>query len=182
MLRLEQELDISSPLLHELVSRWSIVDNCFRFRKHLVPFKVVDVCFALGLRVVGEELCLQDDGGGLANKVFGGEDIKIDILLEKLGNKVYRKKNVDELCRLYILLLLYVFFFPRTSRTFSSFLFKVLDNLDALDGYNWGGAVYDLIIFSLTRSPEVYNNQTNGREIYLAGYVPVLQVSGNYEK
>jgi len=43
--------------------------------------------------VVGEKLYLQDDGGGLVNKVFGGEDIKIDILLEKLGNKVYRKKQ-----------------------------------------------------------------------------------------
>ena len=83
---------------------------------------------------------------------------------------------------MYILLLLYVFFLPRTSRTFSSFPFKVLDNLDALDGYNWGGAVYELIVSSLTRSSEVYNNQMNGREIYLASCVPVLQVSGNYEK
>ena len=52
------------------------------------------MCFALGLRVSGEELCLQDDGGGLVNKVFGGEDIKMNILLEKLGNKVYRKKKM----------------------------------------------------------------------------------------
>ena len=60
MLHLEEEFDISSPLLRELISRWSVDDNCFRIRQHLVPFKVVDVCFALGLRVVGEELCLQD--------------------------------------------------------------------------------------------------------------------------
>ena len=93
MLHLEQELDISSPLLRKLISRWSVDDNCFRIRQHLVPFKVVHVCFTLGLRVVGEKLYLQDDGGGLVNKVFGGEDIKIDILLEKLGNKVYRKKQ-----------------------------------------------------------------------------------------
>jgi len=90
MLHLEQELDISSLVLRKLISRWSIDDNCFRIRQHLVPFKVVDVCFALGLRVVGEQLCLEVNGGGLVNKVFGGEDIKIDILLEKLGDKVYR--------------------------------------------------------------------------------------------
>jgi len=69
-----------------------------------------------------------------------------------------------------------------TSRTFSSFPFKVLDNLDALDAYNWGGEVYDLIVYSLTRSSEVYNNQTNASEIYLIGCVPFVQVSGNYEK
>ncbi|XP_068487067.1 uncharacterized protein [Phaseolus vulgaris] len=120
-------------------SKMKIRVECFRIRQHLVPFKVVDVCFALGLRVSGEELCLQDDGGGLVNKVFGGEDIKMNILLEKLGK-------------------------------------KVLDNLDALDGYNWGGAMYDLIVSSLTRSSEVYNNQTNSREIYLAGCVPFLQL------
>jgi len=42
--------------------------------------------------------------------------------------------------------------------------------------------MYDLIVFSLTRSSEVYNNQTNAREIYLVDCIPVLQVSGNYEK
>jgi len=147
-----------------------------------MSFKVVDVCFVLGLRVVGEQLCLEDDGGGLVNKVFGGEDIKINILLEKSRDKVYRKKNVDEFCRLCIHILLYVFFLPRTSRTFSLFPFNVLYNLDALNAYNWDSVVYDLIISSLTRSSEVYNNQTNAHEIYLACCVPVLKVSGNYEK
>ena len=42
--------------------------------------------------------------------------------------------------------------------------------------------MYALIVSSLTRSFEVYNNQTNAREIYLAGCVPVMQASGNYEK
>jgi len=54
-----------------------------------------------------------------------------------MANKIYKKKtNIDEFCRLYIVILLYVFYFPRTSRSFSSFLLKVLENLDALDVYN----------------------------------------------
>jgi len=132
LLQLQEELDISSLVLRELISRWSVGDNCFRIRQHLMPFKLLDVCFVVGLPVVGQQLSLEDDGGGLVNKVFGGDDIKLDILMEKLRNQVYREKNVDEFYRLYILLLLYVFFFPRTSRTFSSFPFKVLDNLYAL--------------------------------------------------
>jgi len=92
MLQLEDELDISSFVLHKLISKCSVDDNCFRIRQHLVSFKVVDVCFALGLRVVGELLYLEDDGGGLVNEVFGREDIKINIFLEKLGDKIYRKK------------------------------------------------------------------------------------------
>jgi len=93
MLQLQEEFYISSPVLRELISRWSVDDSCFRIRQHLLPFKVLVVCFALGLPVVGQQLSLEDDGGGLVNKVFGGDDIKLDILMEKLGNQVYRKKK-----------------------------------------------------------------------------------------
>jgi len=36
---------------------------------------------------------LEDDGGGLVNEVFDGEDIKIYIVLEKIANKIYKKKK-----------------------------------------------------------------------------------------
>jgi len=81
MLQLQEELDISSPVLREMISRWSVSDNCFRITQHLMPFKVLDVCFAVGLPVVGLQLSLEDDDGGLVNKVFGG-DIKLDILMD----------------------------------------------------------------------------------------------------
>ena len=35
--------------------------------------------------MVGEKLHLEDDGGGLVDGVFGGEDKKIETLLEKNG-------------------------------------------------------------------------------------------------
>ena len=112
MLQLEEELDISCPVLRELISRWSVHNNCFRIKQHLVSFTVVDVCFALGLWVVGEQLHLKDDGGWLVNEVFGGEEIKIDILLEKLVGKVYKKMLMNYVSCTYFFYYMF-FIFPR---------------------------------------------------------------------
>jgi len=114
--------------------------NAFRIRQNLVPFCLVDVCFGLELLVVEEEVILEDNGGGLVNDLFdNGEEIKLHTILNKLGDKKFRKKkNVDDFWRLYILVALCVFYLPRTSRTFPSFPFKLLDNLNALHVYNWG--------------------------------------------
>ena len=53
----------------------------------------MDISFALWLRVVEEQLNLEDEGGGLVNEVFDGEDIKINTILKKLVNKVYKRKK-----------------------------------------------------------------------------------------
>ena len=62
---------------------------------------------------------------------------------------------------------------------FTSFAFKALDNLDALDLYNSRVVVYNALTTSLTRASKVYYQENNIREIYLAGCVVVLQVSEN---
>ena len=122
---------------------------------------------------------MENDGGGVVNTLFeeGGE-MNLSTILKKLEDKnLNRNKNVDDFVRLYILLGLYVFYVPRTFKTFTSFVFKCLDNLDALQLYNWGGAVYNVLVTSLTRASQVYYEEKNVSEIYLAGCVAVLQVS-----
>ncbi|KAK7342289.1 hypothetical protein VNO80_25236 [Phaseolus coccineus] len=64
MVEVEKVLDISSSLLRELMSKWSADNNAFGIRKSLVHFSLIDVCFGLGLWVVGEEVKLENDGGG----------------------------------------------------------------------------------------------------------------------
>ena len=177
MLEMDKVLDISNSLMRELLSRWAADKEAFRIRKSIVPFSTLDVCFALGLPVVGEEVKMENDGGGVVNTLFEeGEEMNLSTILKKLEDKNLNK-NVDDFVRLYILLGLYVFYVPRTSRTFTSFAFKCLDNLDALQLYNWGGAVYNVLVTSLTRASQVYYEDKNVSEIYLAGCVAVLQVS-----
>ncbi len=180
MLEMDKVLDISNSLMRELLSRWAADKEAFRIRKSIVPFSTLDVCFALGLPVVGEEVKMENDGGGVVNTLFEeGEEMNLSTILKKLEDKNLNK-NVDDFVRLYILLGLYVFYVPRTSRTFTSFAsfaFKCLDNLDALQLYNWGGALYNVLVTSLMRASQVYYEDKNVSEIYLAGCVAVLQVS-----
>jgi len=135
-----ESFDISNSLMRELLSRWTSDNEAFKIRKSLVPFSVLDVCFVLGLPVMRKEVKMENDGGGFVNRLFDeGEEIKLSTILEKMReNNFNTKKNVDDFCRLYILLGLCVFYVSRTSRTFTSFAFKYLDNLDSLELYNWG--------------------------------------------
>jgi len=82
------------------------------------------------------------------NELFNGEKIKINSILKILDDKNYRKKkNIDDFCRLYIVVALCVFYFPRTSKSFSFFPFKVLENLYALHYTNLGGGGGDFIFY-----------------------------------
>jgi len=78
MVEIDKVLDISNNLLRELLSR-SSSDNCaFRIAESFLPFSVVDEFFVLGFPVVGEEVKMENDGGGLVNRLFDdGEKIKL---------------------------------------------------------------------------------------------------------
>ncbi|KAK7364758.1 hypothetical protein VNO80_13500 [Phaseolus coccineus] len=64
MVQMEKVLDISNSLMKELLSRWASDNQTFRIRKSLVPFSVLDICFVLGLPVMGDEVKMENDGGG----------------------------------------------------------------------------------------------------------------------
>ena len=91
MLLIADPLKICSALLLELVSRWSVENKSFRIREHLVPFNVFDVCVVLDFSV--------------RVNLFGNEEI----IIEKIVLKLQEEDNVDNYCRLYILLMFSVF-------------------------------------------------------------------------
>ena len=65
---MDKVLEISNSLRRELLSRWATDKEAFRIRKSIVPFSTYDdVCFALGLSVVEEEVKMENDGGGVVN-------------------------------------------------------------------------------------------------------------------
>ena len=70
-----------------------------------------------------------------------------------------------------------VFYFSRTSRTVCTYPFYLLDNLEDLNVYNWGGAVLSMLMSSLDRCSYVLHQQRNMHDLYLFECVPLLQVS-----
>ena len=175
---MEEPLQISNVVVRELVSRWSSIDLCFRIREYLVPFSVFYVCLYLGLGVVGEEVNFEHYAPGVVKKLFQDNDITVNTILAKLRDiTVNREENVDDFCRLYILLAFCTFYFPRSSRTITIVLFFYLDNLDNLYIYNWGTAIYGFLVQSLNRASEMYNHQKNNAAMQVSGCVALLQVS-----
>jgi len=118
----------------------------------------------LGLDIIGEQVNLDDSTPGLVNDLFGQEDITVEKILLKLDEE----DHVGNYCRLYILFLFVVFYFPRTSRIVSSFPFNLLDNLECLHMWNWGEVVHNYLVKTLDRASHLFRHQF--------GCVPVLQV------
>jgi len=169
---MEDPLKICSALLLELVNRWSVENKSFRIREHLVSFNFFYVYVVLGFSVREEKVCFDSCTTGLVNNLFGNEDITI----EKIVLKLEEEDNVDNYCRLYILLLFSVFYFPRTFRTVTTFPFRLLDNLQSLHRWNWCEAVHSLLVKSLDRASTQFRQQKNTDGLHLAGCVAVLQV------
>ncbi|KOM43730.1 hypothetical protein LR48_Vigan05g133500 [Vigna angularis] len=62
------------------------------------------------------------------------------------------------------------------SNVINSVPFSKLDNIDELNIYNWGDAVYSLIKSSLNRAADKYNRKTYHDAIHIAGCAAVLQL------
>ena len=70
-----------------------------------MPFNVFDVCVILDFSVRGQQVCFDSCAAGLVNNPFGNEEI----IIEKIVLKLQEEDNVDNYCRLYILLVFSVF-------------------------------------------------------------------------
>ena len=100
LVRMAEPINISCPLLRELVNRWSPNEQSFRIREFLVPLSGLDVCMGLGLGITGEEVSFDDNNIGLVTNLFNGQNITVLGILEKLNDrKINVKKNVDDFCR-----------------------------------------------------------------------------------
>jgi len=149
--RMTEPININCPLLRELANRWSSNDQSFRIREYLVPLSGLDICIGLSLGISGGEVRIEDYLGLLTN-LFNGNNITTDGIVDILNDrKINRKKNVDDFCRLYILLAFAFFYFPRTSSIVCTYPFNLLDSLEDLHVYNWGGAALSMVISSLDR-------------------------------
>jgi len=174
-LELKRSLDIYSPLLIELFRRWDESEQSFHIWKHLVPLFMVDVCFSLGLGVVGEEVEFDVYGCELIDSLFCGERIIIKGITNMIRSIIGTDwDDVDNVPRLYILLGFAVLFFPRNSKVVYNMPFRILDDIDSLVNFNWGTAVHNFFVNGLSRAYVVHNQNKNDYNITLGGSVVVL--------
>ena len=84
--------------------------------------------------------------------------------------------DVDNVCRLYLLLCFCVFYFCKTSKTISNMPSKILDNLDNLSDYNWAECVHTFFIGGLNCGCNVIREKQNSSSLNVVVCVAVVQV------
>ncbi|XP_052725402.1 uncharacterized protein LOC108320812 [Vigna angularis] len=159
-----------------MVCRWVGNDNSFRVIQKLVPFRVVDVLMSLGLEIGGLEIPFDEVVGGLVGEMFKSKTISLKDLTD-MFNVIVDDKNieVDVVCRLFILVCLVVFYFPRKSRHVCNMPFGVLDDLDRLCLYDWCTGVHKHIVENLNKCKKKIMGAGIPQSVTLSGNVAVLQ-------
>lgn len=175
-LDMPKKLDISKKLLKVMLAKWDDHSDGFRVRDRVVSFSPLDVCFGLGLRIVGEKVKFEDDHyrqPSHTRNLFGKRDLNIKKVKELLGE--YQGNDaVDDYCRIYILIGFAEFLFPRTKHLIEEKWFGFVDNLDSLDHYSWGNAVYDDLHSCLCAAAT--GEAKNESQVHIKGCAVLLQV------
>ncbi|WJX62151.1 Ulp1 peptidase [Trifolium repens] len=170
-----ENIVMNASLLEEMLSRWDPISYGFRVSCKTVAFTPLDVCFALGLQIVGTTVTFDDDNSDCHVKsLFTGEEITVESIVKKLS-VLNNEENLEDFCRVYILFAFFALYFPRKSKIVNKVPFKLLDDLNMLETYNWGGAVYQFLVDSITRAAGEYAKQ-KASEIIISGCSAVLQI------
>jgi len=137
---LHERVKISRKLLFELSNVWVESRGGFIINSEFVTFKLLDVCVGLGLRVYGDIIDLEEiDVDSVCRKKFSEKMVTITILYNYLLTKCVCL-DVEDFCRLYILLGIYEFLLPNRNGTVFVSLFKIVDDLTSLVKYKgWCG-------------------------------------------
>ncbi|KAJ1437330.1 Aminotransferase-like, plant mobile domain [Sesbania bispinosa] len=168
-------LKICGPLLLELALRWSEQSGGFRIRGTIVPFTPLDVCVSHGLPIVRQKVSFDETEISHTESLLGGNPVTISTIMGQL-NVLNRDADVEDFCRLYLLLSFAEFYFPWTSSHVNMGLVKLLDDLDNLHKYNWGVAVYEYLVGSLGRAHDVLREGRNAAQLHIVGCAAILQM------
>ncbi|XP_057443185.1 uncharacterized protein LOC130734714 isoform X2 [Lotus japonicus] len=173
-MEMPEKLRTNCILLSNLESRWEENRFGFKIQDNVVPFTPLDVCFSLGLRLVGLNVNYNGDEDAECHTkgLFKGEEITVKTIVKQLRRHKSDDK-VDDFCRLYILLVFATFYFPQSS---TSCLLRMLDNLNSLQEYSWGVAVYDTLVLSLSRCAKCLNKSKNKSVVRITGCAAILQI------
>ncbi|XP_039688935.1 uncharacterized protein [Medicago truncatula] len=171
------KLKISENFLEELVERWDDRSGGFAIQGRIIRFTPLDVCFALGLCLIGENVKFKKDPISTTKAMFDNEVINVKTIYAKIIN-LERDEDVEKFCRLYLLLGFAEFYFPNSSVKVSGWCLKMLEDLNSIGRYNWGVSVYETLACSLNRVAPLFCEGKNSSRLQIKGCALVLQARG----
>jgi len=141
----------------------------------VVGFTYLDVCLGLGLRMVGENIDLNQEGLNNDSKnLFGAAKlVHIEMVYD------YILKHIKELCledfgKLYVLLTISEFLLPSRSGTVFSILFNIVDDLGSIGKFNSGRVVYKYLVESICEAKLFLKEKQSTKHFHVAKCVYLL--------
>ena len=133
---LNDSVKISRNVLGVLCNLWVERIGGFLLNSIIVPFKLLDVCLGLGLRIIGDVVDLDEVViESVCRNIFSQKKVTIGVIYNYLLNHS-ECVGVDDFCKLYILIGISEFLLPNRNATVFPILFKIVDDLKSLCQYN----------------------------------------------
>ena len=176
---LNDSVKISKNVLGVLCNLWVERRGGFLLNSIIVPFKLLDVCLGLGLRIIGDVVDLDEVViESLCRNIFS-EKVTVGVIYNYLLNHS-ECVEVDDFCRLYILIGIFEFLLPNRNATVFPILFNIVDDLKSLCQYNWGRVVYEYLVGSLCNASLVLKMERHRKHFHVVGCVYLLHVNCIY--
>jgi len=176
--KLNELVKISHNMLSLLFNKWIERRGVFAVGNKVVQFNLLDMCLKLGLRICGEKIDLTKEvDDSESRKFFCSGKVNVKSIYEFLLKFDEDMGGVKVFYSLYILLGICEFLVPNRYGIVSPILFKIVDNVENIDEYNWGTIVYEYLACSLGSTSMALNNEKSTSHFHVVGCVYLVQVS-----
>ena len=159
----------NNAILHEMMLLWSTADSAFLFRGKKLNFTKEEVCAILCLPNLGKTVTWRRftyTESMLRHKHFKTiRRISRQQLEEAILKAISDKCPAKEVVGLLVMYLFTTILFPQTGTTVPIHLFNYVEDIDTLYRYNWGEAVYELLMLHIPSCAAWCKLMDNGEEV-----------------
>ncbi|KAG9443105.1 hypothetical protein H6P81_018959 [Aristolochia fimbriata] len=143
---------VTSYTCWRLGDKWDIDKNGIALCNQFIPFTIEDVELMMGFQYHGFGINLRGKvARPEAMEMLFGDKLKLDLssITTKFLFLVKGEKDVDDVVRVFVLLVFYELLFEQSNGGVKRHLFSYLDDIRSLEGYFWTYVVYSFTIKSI---------------------------------
>lgn len=142
-------ISISRPIIHQILLLWNRSEDCFKIKGKKLEFRPEEISLVMGLQFNGSKVIYKRKEltqSVIRSRYFqpSGE-ISRNLLEEKILDALRERSPASDVVSLLVMYLFTMILFPQANGSVPLHMFQYVDDLDRLDTYSWGKAVYWLL-------------------------------------
>jgi hypothetical protein len=142
-------ISISRPIIHQILLLWNKNEDCFKFKGKTLEFRPEEISLVMGLQFNGNKVIYKRQEltqSVIRTRYFqpSGE-ITRNLLEERILDALREGSPASDVVSLLVMYLFTMILFPQANGSVPVHMFHYVDDLDSLDTYSWGKAVYWLL-------------------------------------